>query len=75
MSIISKHNTFYDQLSKGVKTLCHNVYAQYTAIIVQSQIFACNVKGEMIAIEAKASQDYENLNDAFEAQISSNDNA
>ena len=75
MSMISKHNTFYHQMTKGVETLCHNVYAQYTEIILQSQIFASNVKGGMAVITAKASQDYDNLNDAFNAQISSNNTA
>ena len=59
-------------MTKGVEALCHNVYAQYTEIILQSQIFASNVKGGMAVIVAKASQDYENLKDAFNAQISRN---
>jgi hypothetical protein len=46
MSMVSKQNTFYNQMTKGVETLCHNVYAQYTEIILQSQVFASNVKGE-----------------------------
>ena len=75
MSMISKQNMFYDQMTKGVETLYHNVYAQYTEIILQSQIFASNVKGGMAVIAAKASQDYENLKDAFNTQISSNNSA
>ena len=75
MSMISKRNTFYNQMTKGVETLCHNVFAQYTEIILQSQIFASNLKGGMAVITAKASQDYENLKDAFNAQISSNNSA
>jgi len=57
MSMASKQNTFYDQMNRGLETLCHNVYAQYTEIILQSQIFAANVKGGMAVIAAKASQD------------------
>jgi len=72
MLMISRQNTFYYQMTKGVEALCHNVYAQYTEIILQSQMFASNVKGGMAVIAAKASQDYENLKDAFNAQISSN---
>ena len=75
MSIISKPNTFHNQITKGVKTVCDNVYAQYTEIILQSQIFASNVKGGMAVIAAKASQDYENLKDAFNVQISRNNTA
>jgi hypothetical protein len=75
MSMVSKQNTFYDQMTKGVETLCHNVYAQYTEIVLQSQVFASNVKGGMAEIAAKASQDYENLRDVFNAQILSNNNA
>jgi hypothetical protein len=75
MSIVSKQNTFYNQMTKGVDTLCHNVYAQYTEIILQSQVFASNVKGGMAVIVAKASQDYENLRVAFDARILSNNNA
>jgi len=75
MSMISKQNTFYNQPTKRVEILCHNVYAQYRVIILQSQIFAPNVKGGMAVIAAKASQDYENLKDAFNAQISSNNTA
>jgi len=75
ISIVSKQNTFYDQMTKGVKTLGHNVYTQYPEIILQSQVFASNVKGGMAVIAAKASQDYENLRDAFNAQILNNNNA
>jgi len=74
MSMVSKQNSFSDQMTKGVETLCHNVDAQYTEIILQSQIYALNVKEEMAVIAAKASQDYENLMDAIYAQISSNNN-
>jgi len=72
MSMISKQHTIYDQMMKGVETLCRNVYAQYTDIILQSQIFASNVKGGMPVIAAKVSQDYENLKDAFDAKLPSN---
>jgi len=72
MSMVSKQNTIYDQMTKGVEPLCHNVYAQYTEIILQSQVFASNVKGGMAVIAAKVSQDYENLRDAFNPQILSN---
>jgi len=75
MSMISKQNTFYDQMTKGVETLCHTVYPQYTEIILQSQIFASIVKGGMAVIRAKASQEYKNLKDAFNARISSNNTA
>jgi hypothetical protein len=75
MSMVSKQNTFYDQMTKGVETLYHNVYAQHTEIILQSQVFASNGKGGMAVIAAKAFQDYENLRDAFNAQILSNHNA
>jgi hypothetical protein len=34
MLMISQQNTFYDQMTKGVETLYHNVYAQYTEIIL-----------------------------------------
>jgi hypothetical protein len=34
MLMISQQNTFYNQMTKGVETLCHNVYAQYTEIIL-----------------------------------------
>jgi hypothetical protein len=61
-------------MTRGVETFCHNVYAQYTEIILQSQIFASNVKGGMALIAAKHSQDYVNLKDACNAQISSNNN-
>ena len=67
MSMVSKQNTFYDQMTKGVETLCHNVYAQYEEIILKSQVCASNVREGMAVIEAKASQDYENLRDAFNA--------
>jgi hypothetical protein len=30
MSMVSKQYTFYDQMTKGVETLYHNVYTQYT---------------------------------------------
>jgi hypothetical protein len=62
-------------MTKGVETLYHNVYTQYTEIILQSQIFASNVKGGMSVIAAKVFQDYENLKDAFNSQISRNHNA
>jgi hypothetical protein len=48
------------------------VYAQYTEIILQSQILASNARGGMAVLAAKASQDYENLKYVFNAQISSN---
>jgi hypothetical protein len=73
--MVSKQNTFHDAMTSGVEMLCHNVYAQYTEIILQSQVFASNVKGGMTVIAAKASQDYENVKDAFHAQILSNNNA
>jgi len=75
MSMVSKQNTFYHHITQGVETLCHNVYAQYTEIILQSQIFAANVKGGMPVIAANASQDYENLKDTFNTQITSNNSA
>jgi hypothetical protein len=75
MSMVSKQNNLYDQMTKGVETLCHNVYAQYTEIILQSQVFAFNLKGEMAVITGKASQDYKNLRNAFNAQILSIHNA
>jgi len=75
MLMVSKQNTFYDQMTKGVETLRHNVYAQYTQIILQSQVFASNVQGGMAVIAAEASQDYKNLRDVFNAQILSNNNA
>jgi len=34
MSMVSIQNTFYNQMTKDVETLCHNVYAQYTEIIL-----------------------------------------
>jgi len=55
MSMISKQNTIYDQMNSGVETFCHNVYAQYTEMILQSQIFVANVRGGMAVIAAKAS--------------------
>jgi hypothetical protein len=75
MWMVSKQNTFHDAMTSGVEMLCHNVYAQYTEIILQSQVFASYVKGGMTVIAAKASQDYENVKDAFHAQILSNHNA
>jgi hypothetical protein len=72
MSMISKQNTFYDQMTKGVEILYHNVYVLFTEITLQSQIFAANVKGKMRIIVAKASQDYKNLKDTFNAQITCN---
>jgi len=69
--MVSTQNTFYDQMNRGVETLCHNVYAQYSEIILQSYIFVANVKGGMAVIAAKASQNYENLKDGFNAQIPS----
>jgi len=74
-SMVRKQNTIYDQMTRGVKTLSHNVYAQYTEIILQSRIFTSNVNREMAVIAVKASQDYENLRDAFNGQIVSNNNA
>jgi hypothetical protein len=56
MSMVSKQNTFYDQMTKGVETLCHIVYAQYKEIILQSHVFASNVKPGMAVNAAKASQ-------------------
>jgi hypothetical protein len=53
MSMVSKQNTFYDQMTKGVETLCHNVHAQYTEIILQSQVFASNVKGGMAELQPR----------------------
>jgi len=74
-SMVSNQNTFYDQMHRGVVTLCHNVYVQQTEIILQSQIFVANVKGGMAVIAAKASQDDENLKDTLHAQIPSNNSA
>jgi hypothetical protein len=62
-------------MTMGVETVCHNVYHHYTEIILQSQIFASNVKGRMAVIAAKTSQDYENHKDAFSAKITSNNTA
>jgi hypothetical protein len=53
MSMVSKQNTFYDQMTKGVETLCHNVHAKYTEIILQSQVFASNVKGGMAELQPR----------------------
>jgi uncharacterized protein YybS (DUF2232 family) len=75
MSMVSKQNNVYDQMTKRVETLCHNVYAQYTEIILQSQIFASYINGGITVIAAKALQDYKNLKDAWNAHISSNNNA
>jgi len=75
ISMVSKQNTFYDQMTKRVETMCQDVYAQYTEIILQSQVFVSNVKGGMPVIAAKASQEYENLRDAFNAQILRNNYA
>jgi len=72
MSMISKQNTFYDQMTKGVEILYHNVYAPYTEITLWFQIFVANVRGEMGIRAAKSSQDYKNLKDVFNAEITSN---
>jgi hypothetical protein len=69
MSMVSQQNTFYYQMTKGVETLCHNVYTQYTESILQSQIFISNVKGGMAVIAAKESQYYKIFRDAFNAHI------
>jgi len=68
-SMISKQNTIYDQMTKGIKTLCHDVYAQYTEIILHTQIFAAKVKGGMAVIADETSQHYKNLKDTFNTQI------
>jgi len=75
MWMVRKQNTFYDQMNRGVETLCHNVYTQFPKVILQSQIFVANVKGGMAVIAAKVSQDYKNLKDTFNAQITSNNSA
>jgi len=75
MSMIHKQNTFYNWMTNGVKTFCHNVYAQYAEIILQSHVFAANIKGGIAVIAAKESQHYENLKDAFNAQSTSNNSA
>jgi hypothetical protein len=62
-------------MPKGVETMCHNLYAQFTEIILLSLIFAANDNGGMAVIATKASQDFENLKDAFNARISCNNNA
>jgi len=70
--MISKQRAFYNQMTKGVVTFCHNVYTQDTEIILQSQIFAANVKGQMAVIAAKDFQNYKNLRDTFKTQNTSN---
>jgi len=75
MSTIGKQNTRYNRMNRGVKTVCHEMYAQYIQIILQSQIFTANVKGGIAVIAAEASQDSENLKDAFNTQIASNNNS
>ena len=75
MLMISKQNTFYDQMTRGVETLCHNVYAPCRDIILQSQTFAANVKGEMPVIAANTFQDYENLKHAFNTHLTCNNSA
>jgi hypothetical protein len=74
MLMVSKQNTIYDQMTMGVQTFCHNVYAQYTEIILHSQVIASNVMGGMAVFAAKAPQDYEYLRDTYNAQILSNNN-
>jgi len=73
--MLSNRNTFYEQMTNGVKILYYNVYAQFTEIILQSQIFVANIKEEMAAIAAKVFHKYENLKDTFNVQITSNNSA
>jgi len=57
--------------SAGVRALT----AQLREVILQSQNFAAHSIAGIAVIAAKASQDYQNLKDALNAQISSNNSA
>jgi hypothetical protein len=72
ISVISKQSTCYDHITKGVVTLCHNVYTKDTERILQSQIFVANVKGQLAVTAAKDSQNYKKLKDTFKTQNTSN---
>jgi hypothetical protein len=72
MLMISKQNIRYNQMTRGVEILRHNVYSHYTAFILESHIVEATVKEGISVIAANASQDYENLTNALNAQIRSN---
>jgi hypothetical protein len=72
MPMISKQNIRYNQMTRGVEILRHNVYSHYTEFILESHIVEATVKEGISVIAANASQDYENLKNALNAQIRSN---